>query len=96
MMERGKLGVVLPIDPASGAAALKAGSPARADTEDASDLRTQLSQARLVIERDGENGRWIYKAVDLSTGEVLSQIPILSIWDFLRLRRNGVICDFRA
>jgi len=59
MMEIGRLALVLPIDPVAGTVALSAVSPARAETQDTPDLRAQLSRARLVIERDGENGRWI-------------------------------------
>ena len=69
---------------------------ANADKQDKPDPKTQLSQARLVMKRDAEQGRWIYKAVDANTGELLSQVQISSIWDFVRLGRNGVICDVRA
>ena len=91
-MEVEKLASTVRVDPEAPDALLSK----RSVKEDKLDLKTQLSRSRLVIERDAERGRWIYKSVDSSTGEVLSQIPISSILDFVRLRRNGVICDFRA
>lgn len=95
-MEVEKLAANLSVVPHTGGPSPDALLSKKSAREEKPDLMAQLSQSRLVIERDAERGRWIYKAVDPSTGEVLSQIPISSILDFVRLRRNGVICDFRA
>lgn len=47
-----------------------------ADTRDTSSPVDRLAEDyRLVIEKDGATGSYIYKTLDRSTGEVVSQFP---------------------
>ena len=50
---------------------------------------------RLVIEEDGETGRFIYQSFDKETGQLVSQFPPEDLMNFLRVHRDtaGLIVD---
>ena len=57
-----------------------------------------LSQTRLVIERDGDSGGWVYKTIDAKNGQLLAQYPLRSAWEIILSQRSGLglMVDSRA
>ena len=57
-----------------------------------------LSQTRLVIERDGDSGGWVYKTIDAKNGQLLAQYPLRSAWEIILSQRSGLglMVDARA
>ena len=50
---------------------------------------------RLVIEEDGQTGRFIYQSFDKETGQLVSQFPPEDLMNFLRVHREtvGLVVD---
>ena len=49
-----------------------------------------LSQTRLVIEIDRDQGGWVYKTVDAKNGQLLAQYPLRSAWEIILSQRSGL------
>lgn len=94
-------GLILPVASMAEAAPqpqLKPQDLPATETQTSSASYMSLSQTRLVIERDGESGGWVYKTVDARNGQTLAQYPLRSAWEIILSQRSGLglMVDARA
>ncbi|MFZ5608510.1 MAG: flagellar protein FlaG [Pseudomonadota bacterium] len=61
-------------------------------------LAGRIARSKLQIERDEASGRFIYKAVDVESGEVTRQFPPEEVLRILAFYRNpeGLVIDDKA